>query len=203
MPDSEFACDRCIRVGLSKYTPKVDDDGQRLSNAEILQRYNERRYQHYLDGFEDELDLALHLTNRTNHFAATAPKDQEQLIKTAGHECNGATLAWWKRARDRDPEAAEVAGRVEYEPTHAEMTEWMRLAPKQRFARLKQQIHQTFDGRHDVPPVTYPDITTDGNARQLPEEKELPPWQQEALIAERDRQLAAARELLTKEEASA
>jgi hypothetical protein len=199
VPDSKFECDFCVRIGLSKYTPKVDDDGQRLSNAEILERYNERRYQHYLDGFEDELDLARHLNDRTAHFAETASKDEEQLIKTAGFQANATTLAWWKRARERDPDAAAVAQKVDYEPTPAESNPWSRVSPAQRFARLKQQIHETFDGRHDVPPAP---ITSEDNAQQIPAERELSPAQQQALIEERDRQLRLIQEQLETEEAS-
>lgn len=190
MPDSSFACDFCVRIGLSKYTPKVDNDGQRLSNSEVLERYNERRYQHYLDGFEDELDLARHLNDRTAHFAETASKDEEQLIKTAGFQANSATLAWWKRARDRDPESAAVAQRVDYEPTPAEIGPWSRLSPAERFARLKKQINETFDGRHDVPPAP---ITSEDNAQQIPVELTFEEMQ------ERDRQLAALGLFDTKE----
>lgn len=192
MPDSSFACDFCVRIGLSKYTPKVDNDGQRLSNSEVLERYNERRYQHYLDGFEDELDLARHLNDRTAHFAETASKDEEQLIKTAGFHANAATLAWWKRARDRDPESAAVAQSVDYEPTPAEIGPWSRLSPAERFAHLKQQINETFDGRHDVPPAP---ITSEDNAQQIPVELTFEEMQ------ERDRQLAALGLFDTKETA--
>jgi hypothetical protein len=185
VPDSDFACDFCVRIGLSKYTPKVDDDGQRLSNAEVLERYNERRYQHYLDGFEDELDLARHLNDRTSHFAETASKDEEQLIKTAGFQANAGTLAWWKRARERDADAAEVAGKPSYEPSPAEINSWTRLSPPQRFARLKKQINETFDGHHDIPHALSEAITAEDNAQQIPVELTFEEMQ------ERDRQLVA------------
>lgn len=152
----------------------------------VLELYNERRYQHYLDDFNDELDLARHLNERTNHFADTAPEDERTAIKASGFAGNAATLAWWKRALLRDPEAAAVVQKRGYEPSADEIAEWRRLAPAQRFARLKKHILETFNGHHDVAQITASD-----NAQQLPPEKELSSAQQQALIQERDRQAAA------------
>jgi hypothetical protein len=133
-------CDYCVRISLSRRTPRADENGQLLSAGEVLERYNERRYQHYLDDFEDdELALAKHLNERTNHFVETAAEDDRAAIKATGFAANATTLAWWKRARLRDPETAQTAMKRDYEPTQEEIDDWMALAPKERFSRLKMQ----------------------------------------------------------------
>lgn len=181
---SDFTCDWCVRPTLSKRTPKADENGVPLSLSKVTELYNERRYQHYLDDFNDELDLARHLSDRVRHFAETGSEDDQAAIKASGFASNAATLAWWKRARLRDPDAAAVAQRSEYLPTPAEIEEWAKLPPAARFARLKKQINETFDGRHDVPRITTAD-----NAQQLPPEVELRPEQIAALEAAKQEQL--------------
>jgi hypothetical protein len=178
VPDSDFSCDYCVRVGFSRRTPKADDDGVSLSASAVLELYNERRYQHYLDDFNDELDLARHLNDRTNHFAETGTDDEKSSTKAVGFASNAVTLAWWKRAQLRDPDAAEVAQRADFQPAPAEVESWAKLVPAQRFARLKKQVRETFDGRHEVPQITVED-----NARQIPTELTMEEMQ------ERDRQL--------------
>lgn len=190
-------CDFCVRPSLSKRTPKADEDGVSLSPSAIQEAYNERRYQHYLDDFNDELDLARHLTERTKHYAETASEDEQAAIKASGFASNAATLAWWKRARRRDPDAAEVAQRPEFLPTPKEIETWAKLPPGARFAELKRYIAETFDGRHDVPPITVED-----NARQLPPDKELTPAQQQQLLEERDRQLSSLEQWGTEEDSA-
>lgn len=76
--------------------------------------------------------------------------------------------------------------RKEYEPSDEEIAAWTGLKPGARFARLKQQIIKTFDGRHDVPALTSAD-----NAQQLPEEKEMSAEQAQAIVDAKNRQLAA------------
>lgn len=189
-------CDFCVRPNLSRHTPKADEDGLSLSSSEVLERYNERRYQHYLDDFNDALDLARHLNDRTNHYAETGVEEERAAIKESGFKANANTLAWWKRARERDADAAQATTvgirpcvvcktyHGDYEPTEAEIASWTRLSSSERFARLKKQILETFDGRHDVPPITAED-----NAQQIPVELTLEEMQ------ERDRQLAQLEEL--------
>lgn len=192
---SDFGCDYCVRPGLSKRTPKADEDGQTFSQVHIQELYNERRYQHYLDDFNDDLDLARHLNERTNHFAETGSEDEKTAIKTFGFAANAATLAWWKRARHRDSAAAEVAQKPEFLPTPRQIDEWAKPPPAARFARLKQQIRETFNGRHEVPALTAED-----NAQQLPPERELSAEQQQSLLAERDRQLEILQPMLDDQE---
>lgn len=187
----DFDCDFCVRVGLSQFTPKADNQGVELSNSEIRERYNERRYQHYLDDFgNDEIALARHLNARTNHFIETASEDDRTTIKNSSFAANASTLAWWKRARTRDAELAEQAMRRDYEPLLDEIWEWMNIPPAARFAQLKKQIQETFKDK-DISQI----LTAADNAQQLPTEKELTPAQQQSLIEERDRQLVALEEL--------
>lgn len=191
---TETFCQFCTRPEFTK-TPTVDEHGQSLPPSEIHSIYNERRYQHYLDGFNDRLDLGRHLIQRAKHWVATSPDDSKQEVLLAQLKLTEvATLAWWEVARRRNPEAAEQVARFECEPTSAETVEWTRLTPAQRFAKLKTQIARTLKaGAFDLPP----DVS---NAQELPEERELTDEQITALEAERNRQAEALAESMEEDQ---
>ena len=107
---------------------------------------------------------------------------------------------WWDAEGKQQMGAAELVEPVSFDAgsENAEIAEWKALTPTQRFARLSRQLDALARSKDSRQTLTASD-----NAQQLPAEKELTPWQQEALIAERDRQLAVARKQIEAEEANA
>lgn len=192
MPETDFSCRMCVRPSQSD-TPSVDEDGVSLSPFEILAIYNERRYQHYLDGFNDVEDLARHLHNRTMHFAETATGDDASSIKASGFAANLSTIDWWKRARARTSDDVETVGQSDYEANDAVIRDWMRLAPAARFAKLRKQLMELGERMTDREKVL-------DNARQLPEDKELSPQQIADLKEAQERSRKQAERVMTPEE---
>ncbi|MEO7397278.1 MAG: hypothetical protein ABIW84_01810 [Ilumatobacteraceae bacterium] len=89
----DFTCMWCRRPE-ETLTPKIDEDGELLHPSEVLEIYNERRYLHYLNDFDQASELRAHLTQRCRYWAQGDHLKLEQEKQTIG-----ATLEWWGLAR--------------------------------------------------------------------------------------------------------
>jgi hypothetical protein len=95
-----FDCPACRRPAECPGLPTVAEDGHtRLSDSEIREIYNLRRYEHYLRDFGADSDLREHLVSRAHYWAV----DDQKLL--ADHLASvDATIAWWLIAHRRQVE---------------------------------------------------------------------------------------------------
>jgi hypothetical protein len=95
-----FDCPACKRPAESPGLPTVAEDGHiPLRDSEVLEIYNLRRYEHYLQDFTSEEDLRQHLEDRAHYWALDEPGRLAEILAS-----NHATLAWWLIAHRRQVE---------------------------------------------------------------------------------------------------
>lgn len=95
-----FDCPACRRPAECPGLSTVAEDGHtQLSDSEILEIYNLRRYEHYLENFHDAGDLREHLVDRAHYWAV----DDQKLLADHLATIDG-TIAWWLIAHRRQVE---------------------------------------------------------------------------------------------------
>lgn len=95
-----FDCPSCRRPAECPGLPTIAEDGHtRLSDSEILEIYNLRRYEHYLENFRDAGELREHLVDRAHYWAV----DDQKLLADHLATIDG-TIAWWLIAYRRQVE---------------------------------------------------------------------------------------------------
>lgn len=100
-----FGCQACRRPAECPGLPAVAEDGRtRLTDSEVREIYNLRRYEHYLEDFGDVDELREHLVDRAHYWALDEPGRLAEIL--AG---NDGTIAWWLIAHRRQVEAQRRA----------------------------------------------------------------------------------------------
>jgi hypothetical protein len=98
-----FDCPACKRPAECPGLPTVAEDGHtRLSDSEVREVYNLRRYEHYLRDFVNDEELREHLVDRAHYWAVD---DQKLLADFLA--ANDATIAWWRIAHRRQVEGQQ------------------------------------------------------------------------------------------------
>lgn len=100
-----FDCRACRRPAECPGLPTVAEDGHtRLSDSEVREIYNLRRYEHYLDDFDDVDELREHLVDRAHYWALDEPGRLAESLASLD-----ATIAWWLIAHRRQVEDQQRA----------------------------------------------------------------------------------------------
>lgn len=100
-----FDCSACKRPAECPGLPTVAEDGHtRLTASEVLEIYNLRRYEHYLEDFDDAGELREHLVDRAHYWAL----DDAKLLADHLATIDG-TIAWWLIAHRRHVEDQQRA----------------------------------------------------------------------------------------------
>jgi hypothetical protein len=92
-----FDCEFCIRPDDARYRgPLVDEEGEDLAPWEVLEFYNQRRYEH-LQTFRDSKALREHLVDRAHFWTQGKPKDELD----AALQTIDSTVEMLERRRDQ------------------------------------------------------------------------------------------------------
>lgn len=94
-PTTDFQCGYCKRPSECRGLPTIEEDGSPMEEADIDQVYHDRRYEHYLNDFDNTHDLKEHLKDRIRYWMQGSTAAEVEMAMGG----IPATIGWWVNAR--------------------------------------------------------------------------------------------------------